>query len=137
MKAVSGGLALVGRVAGLNALINEDESFVECSDAQRASLAFLASSANQISSQSFGAADGDFTSAFTKLASGTDDMVTDDGVSFADLKAFITACYTDNADQIKQRIADKKLAAERQQKEADAAAAKAAKAAAAQAKAAE
>ena len=48
MRAVSGGLALVGRVAGLNALINEDESFVECSDAQRASLAFLASSANQM-----------------------------------------------------------------------------------------
>ena len=64
-------------------------------------------------------------------------MVTDDGVSFADLKAFVTACYTDNADQIKQRIADKKMAAERQQKEEKAAAAKAAKAAAAAAKAAE
>ena len=136
MSAVSSGLALVGRVAGLNALINEDEGLVECSDAQRASIASLASSANQMTqkaeagSQSFGAADGDFSDAFTKLASGTADMVTDGGVSFADLKAFVTACYTDGADQIKQRIADKKLAAERQQKEAKAAADKAAKAAA-------
>ena len=50
MKAVSSALALVGQVSGLNALINEDEGLVECSDAQRASLASLASSANQMNS---------------------------------------------------------------------------------------
>ena len=37
-KAVRSSLALVGNVATLNSLIAEDESFVECSDTERASL---------------------------------------------------------------------------------------------------
>lgn len=36
--AVRSSLALVGNVASLSALIDEDASFVECSDAERASL---------------------------------------------------------------------------------------------------
>ena len=128
--AVRSSLALVGNVASLSALIDEDASFVECSDAERASLL----SVNRIYSQmAEAAAEGsktfqdsrktsDFADAFEKLSRSSADTVTDGGVTFEELNAFVTRCFTDNA-QIVQRISDKELAAKREaaaaQEEAD------------------
>ena len=64
----------------------------------------------------------DFADAFEKLSRSSADTVTDGGVTFEELNAFVTRCFTDNA-QIVQRISDKELAAKREaaaaQEEAD------------------
>lgn len=93
-NAVFESLKSVGQVTSLNALIQEDASFVECSDAERAALAsVLATITKMQQSASEGSktfADGQATKAFagtfSKLANGSSDSVTEGGISFGDLK---------------------------------------------------
>ena len=55
----------------------------------------------------------DFADTFEKLSRSSSDIVTDGGVTFEELNAFVSRCFTDNA-QIVQRISDKALAAKRE-----------------------
>jgi len=119
-SAVSNGLTLVSQVTTLSALLQEDASLIESSEAERASLDFLAEAFAKMASEADtgskalqkGNARSAFATTYTKLARGSADQVNEDGVSFADLNLFVTRCFTDNA-QIVQRIADKALAEKR------------------------
>lgn len=137
-KSVVDSVSLVANVNNLSAIILEDSSFVEASDAERASLQAVVDSFSAMrESTSQGTAtfqDGEASSAFittfTKLASGDSDSVTEGGVSFADLKSFVERCYNDKS-QILQRVQDKALAEQRAKQAAEEEAARAAAAAAA------
>ncbi len=119
--AVRSSLSLVGNVARLSALIEEDASFVECSDAERASLSSVTRIFNQMTesaqegSSSFqdSRKTADFADTFEKLSRSSSDTVTDGGVTFEELNAFVSRSFSDNA-QILQRISDKALAAKRE-----------------------
>ena len=64
-----------------------------------------------------GSAVGDFADAFTKLALGSSDQVSAEGISFADLNSFVSRSYSDA--QVVQRIADKALNEKRAQQAAE------------------
>ncbi len=111
----------------------EDASFVEITAAEHASLSSIQQTIikmqcdAQQGSSTFakGAATKAFSSTFTKLARGSDDLVQEGGVSYSDLNSFLGRCFSDNA-QIVQRIADKELNAKREKQAAEEAARKAA-----------
>ena len=116
---------MVGNAASLSALIAEDASFVEHSGAERAALdtvvasfkALAESTASGSASFQDSAATRQFADTFAKLAGQSQETVTEGGVSFADLNAFVTRSFNDNA-QIVQRIADKALNEKRAAQEA-------------------
>lgn len=132
--AASDALNLVGQVTNLLSLIKEDETFVDCSSEQRASLEFLNNNLSAMwDSQQNGSiafedksSRSSFAGPWTKLATSSPDMICEGGVSFEDLNLFINASfYHDNATII-GRITEKSQAA-KQAKEAAAAAAEAAR----------
>lgn len=105
--------------------MGEDSAFVECSEAESSGLDSLLAiedsmraSAEQ-GSQTFGKASalGDFVDAFTKLALGSSDQISEDGISFADLNSFVSRSSSDA--QVVQRIADKALNEKRAQQAAE------------------
>lgn len=108
---MAGSVSLVANVNNLNAIILEDSSFVEASDAERASLKAVVDTFAAMNEQAASGtaafqddqASSAFISTFSKLAAGDSDSVIEDGVSFADLKSLVERCYFDKS-QILQRI---------------------------------
>jgi len=104
--AVKNCLEMFAQAVGLKSLIDEDSSFVECSAAEGNSLSSVMRSFKAMSdsasqgSENFGKGRSvdNFVDTFTKLALGADDVVTDDGVSFADLNSFVTLSYFEDAE---------------------------------------
>jgi hypothetical protein len=124
-RAVADALTLVGQSLSLSGLIREDSSFVECSEAESSALASAVGSVQALTDSSAqgsatfnsGSAISDFATTFANLATGSGDQA-GDGVTFTDLKSFVSRSFSDNA-QIMQRIADKQLVAKRAQQAAE------------------
>lgn len=126
-KTVSSSLQFVAQVQTLQSLITDDATFVEGSDAERASLADVASSFRKMAEDSTqgvhsfqtATARSDFVNAYTKLVQKDESSVVPQGVSFADLHAFVQRSFSEQeSSKTLQRIANKQLAAEKAVKDA-------------------
>lgn len=125
-KAVTDAMDIVGKAAQLAALMQEDASFVECSDAERASMNMvcrnykLMNDVAQTGSAGFTNVDKLelFTEHFTKLARSSTDIIRG-SCTYGSLNTLITQSFSDNA-QILQRIADADLLKKKEKDAADA-----------------
>lgn len=125
-KRVSDAYALVGHMDYLRHVLLEDSSLVGASEAERASLQLVfevlgkmcvdaerGSQALQDDSLKLA-----FVDTYTRLASADSDLVTEGGVSFADLKAFVEKCFSDES-PIQARIQEKALEEQRAKQAAE------------------
>ena len=113
---------MVAQVQTLSSLIAEDVTFVEGNDAERASLSevtsifakFTENAAAGVASFQDAAARNAFVGVFQKLAAKDSALVVPDGVSFADLNAFVARSFSEQeSSKTLQRIANKQLAAQK------------------------
>jgi hypothetical protein len=95
----------------------QEGDFVDASDAQRLSLAAMRSAAaaslDEKASDSFEAGSSStFVTSFASLASGSEEVVCEGGVSFKELADFVANAESSDRAKIVSRIAESKVVAE-------------------------